>query len=408
MITADWLQEFHAAAGSDGGTGHHGAGYLSRALLSDALRARATDIHIDPYRGGGVIRFRIDGEVLKAGTLSEAIYLRLLNQIKTEADIDPGVVFLPRGSRNTYEIGSRELDVRLMLAPCIGGQKLALRLLDPERIKHRVDDLGLSSKGMRDVRRWLDELNGMFLVAGPTGSGKTTTLYALLHELSDHDRNIVTIEDPVEYEIDGINQIQIDSRHGLDFAEGIKAVLRMDPDYILVGEMRDAGSAKSAANAAVAGHVLLSTIHARNTVSAITSLRNFGLTDHQVATMLAVVVNQRLVRKLCPDCRRRMDFESHEREWLKAAGYEGGLARGWVADGCGQCGGTGYHGRIGIFEIWHLDDSDYELLLANADERTLRKRLAQHGHQSLLESGLESVADGVTSLGEIRRSGCTP
>lgn len=406
MQATDKLREFYAAANSGEAIRNRGAGYLSHALLEDAVRARATDVHIDPRRDGAVVRFRIDGAVLDAGLLDADLYARLVNQIKTENNIDPGVVFLPRGSRQSYEVGAKVIDVRLMLAPCCGGQKIALRLLDPERVRHRVEDLGLGSKGLQEVRGWLSELTGMFLVTGPTGSGKTTTLYALLHELAGHERNIVTVEDPVEYEIEGINQIQIDRRHGLDFAAGVRAILRMDPDYIMVGEMRSAESAVSAAGAALAGHVLLSTIHARNSVSAVTSLRNYGLSNHQIAAMLSVVVNQRLIRKTCEHCRVRTEFRPEDRVWLDAANVGSDIDHQWTAEGCDHCDGTGYFGRTGIFETWRLDETDYELLLAGADERTLRDRLAQRGAESLLENALRKVNAGITTLAEVKSAGC--
>ncbi|MEZ5305155.1 MAG: GspE/PulE family protein [Verrucomicrobiales bacterium] len=375
---------------------------LCHRLLEDALEARATDIHIDPTMTGYLIRFRIDGVLAEVARIERGYGERLVNQFKTESGIDPGAVITPRAARHTHRLHGRELDTRVTLAPCISGQKLAIRMLDPEQVRHRLGDLGLSDDGHAKIGRWLASLNGMFLVTGPTGSGKTTTLYALLHELASRDRHILTIEDPVEYEVDGINQIQVDARHGLDFAEGLKAMLRLDPDYLMVGEMRDAESAAVAARAAISGHVVLSTIHARDSVSAATALVNLGLSPHQIAVSLAAVVNQRLIRLLCPHCKRRTSPTAQDKEWLDAAGLEM-TGEAWGPLGCEKCKGLGYHGRTGLFEIWHLEESDYALILGDADERTLRGHLAKAGHRRLVDEGMAAVKRGITSLAEVRR-----
>ena len=258
--------------------------------------------------------------------------------------------------------------------------------------------------GLQHLRDWLGGLNGMFLVSGPTSSGKTTTLYALLHEMTKLGEHVLTIEDPVEYEIDGINQIQVDRQHGLDFAVGLTSMLRLDPDYLMVGELRDAETVEVAASAATSGHVLLSTIHSRDAVSAITALRNYGMGGNQIAATTAVIVNQRLVRKLCPHCRQGgAPLSGIERSWL----IEHGIApagHAWSATGCRECHGLGYSGRSGIFEIWRLDSADYDLLLSGADERSIRRKLARDGHHTLVADGWEKVRHGTTSLDEIRQA----
>lgn len=373
-------------------------------LVETALRRRATDIHLDPLLEGYQIRLRIDGQLSTFLTLSREDGARLVNQFKTAAGIEPGTAFTPLGARRKLIAEGRPIDCRITLAPCISGPKLAIRLLDPERLRHRLTELGLGETGMERFHRWLRTLNGMFLVTGPTASGKTTTLYALLHELASENRHIVSIEDPVEYEIDGINQIQVDHRHGIDFAEGLRTILRLDPDHAMIGELRDPDAAQAAATAAIAGHVILATLHSRDAVSAVTALRNFGLADHQISTALGVVVNQRLVRTLCPDCRVEARLSPAESDWF--ARHRLRLpAKAWQATGCPACEGIGFRGRTGLFEVWHVDRADYEMLLAGADEETLRRHLDAEGHMNLWEDATAKIEAGVTTFAEIQRLG---
>ena len=244
----------------------------------------------------------------------------------------------------------------------------------------------------------------MFLVTGPTASGKTTTAYSLLHELVVDSRHVVTIEDPVEYEIDGINQIQVDDRHGLDFGNGVQTSLRLDPDCLMVGEIRDAETAHHAFNAALQGHVVIATLHSRDSVSTVTRLRNFHLEDHQIAAALGVVVNQRLVARLCTSCMVRRKPTVAEVQFLESKGLRGpGTCR--VSSGCDACHGTGIKGRSGIFDVWNLKQSDYEMILAGADEESIRDKLDRSLHKNLLEDALKKIESGVISVEEVMRLG---
>ena len=276
-------------------------------------------------------------------------------------------------------------------------------MLDPDRVTHRIQDLGVGAEGLQHFREWLDGLTGMFLVSGSTSSGKTTTLYALLHELVERKQHVLTIEDPVEYEIDGINQIQVDREHGLDFASGLKSMLRLDPDYMMVGELRDPEAVEVAARAATSGHTLLSTIHARDAVSTVTALRNYGMTANEIAVTVSVIVNQRLVRKLCVHCREKEAIRDDDRAWLEQRGIRPHREL-WTASGCKECLHTGYSARTGIFEIWRLSSTDYDMLLSGADERNIRRLLAQHHHEPLVTDAWEKVESGITSLSEVRRA----
>ena len=377
---------------------------LINSLIEDAWRERATDIHLDPHSDGAMIRFRIDGQVIDCAIITKAQHEKLVNQIKTTADLDPIKAFVPHEARRTYKLKDHTFDMRITTTPCIGGEKIAIRLLDPDNVSHVINDLGLEGTELDSVRDWLTNMNGMFLVAGPTGSGKTTTLYALLHELKNRSRNIMTIEDPVEYQIDGINQIAVDEKHGLDFAMGLRTILRLDPDYLMLGEIRDKASAKAASEASTSGHILLSTIHSKDTVGTITSLRNLGMSNHEISAAVSVVVTQRLVRTLCPDCKTKKPINESEQRWLNSIGVDD-LKETHHATGCDKCSNLGYAGRTGIFSIWQLDTQDMTLINQGATEQELKQKLSKQGHQTLLEIGIQKVRDGITVLSDVRGIG---
>jgi type II secretory ATPase GspE/PulE/Tfp pilus assembly ATPase PilB-like protein len=380
---------------------------LAQTLLEDAVRQRATDIHLDPQTDATRVRFRIDGTLFDTAVLTREQGGRVIRHLKAMSGLDSADRFHPADARLTEIIDDREIDLRLAALPCVGGEKLAVRLLDRARILHRINELGLSTGQQSTLEEWLGDMCGMFLVAGPTGSGKTTTAYALLHELALHERCVVTVEDPVEYRIDGITQIQTDRRHGLSFADGLRATLRADPDYLFVGEIRDDQAARAALEASGSGRVLMSTIHAPDAIGTVTALRNFGLADHQIASSLRLVVAQRLVRRLCPHCRAEADFSDADRQWLTSAGLVPTADRTWAPVGCENCRNLGYHGRTGIFEVWRLDDADYQAVLRHDDERALRAAATSRGLRTLLQDGLAKVEAGVTSLAELRSLGST-
>ncbi|MDY7108115.1 MAG: ATPase, T2SS/T4P/T4SS family [Planctomycetota bacterium] len=377
---------------------------LAEALLRDSMRELASDIHVDPQPTGFRIRLRIDGVVHDGALLAPAEGARLVNQIKAMASIDPVTMFMPAEARIRREIDDRRLDLRVTLAPCLDGPKFAIRVLERQRVEQRMDELGLSERDYQRIRDWLGMLTGMFVVAGPTGVGKTTTLYALLHEMKLLERCIITLEDPVEYSIEGVNQIQIDEEQALDFPTGIKAALHLDPDYLLVGEMRDAPSARAAMDAATAGRTLLTTVHSKDAVGAITAMRNLGLADHEIAASTSIVVAQRLVRRLCPQCRREAEPTEQDRRWLEALGA-GTPEKVWEPVGCDACNQLGFRGRIGVFEVWVLDDDDRKRLTDHADSLTLRDHLVGRDHHFLLDDALAKAEAGITSLSELRMPG---
>jgi len=398
----DLAPEFLRALKTLAAHGHVDSSALALSLLSDAQRARVSDIHFEPRTSGMHLRFRIDGALSDVAELPADHGRIVINQFKAISDLDPVTRFTAKDTRATVDLDDAALDIRLALAPCHHGEALVVRLLDPKRLERSVEELGLSGRTLAQIEQWLENVTGMFLCAGPTGSGKTTTNYALLHELKFADRAIVSIEDPVEYQIDGITQIRIDELHHVDFAEAVKSVLRLDPDFLMLGEIRDAASAHSAVNAAISGRVLLSTVHSRDAVGAITALRNWGLPDHEIAEALVVVVAQRLVRKLCPHCRRKVKPSASDLKWLSAMNLST-RATLWDATGCNECQNLGYRGRTGVFELWRLDETDYHLLLDHADEHALRQSFAAKSQNTLLSDAFGKVLDGTTSLAEIRK-----
>ncbi|MDH3393255.1 MAG: ATPase, T2SS/T4P/T4SS family [Desulfobulbaceae bacterium] len=374
----------------------------AKILLRDALRERATDIHLDSSMNGVLIRFRIDGIVTDGTFLDPATGKQIVNQFKNMARFNPKKCFAPEQGRFTHQIGDDlQVDLRVSRIPCLRGDKLSIRLFELPVRPYQLHELGLYEKGLEYIQDWLSDISGLLLVAGPTGCGKTTTLYSLLHKLKLHERNILTLEDPVEYEVQGINHIQVDDLHGLGFDEGIKAMLRLDPDYMMLGEIRDAPSAKAAIAAAGSGHAVMSTLHSRDALGVIDTLFHFGISGDEISSNLILVVAQRLVRKLCRQCRIEEAPNEEEIQWLtKLNRYI--PEKVWHSRGCVHCRNTGYHGLTGVFEVWRVDREDYQLILHEADRRTRYQQLTKRGHQFLLDKGLEKVSEGITSLSELR------
>ena len=379
----------------------------AHALIDDALRARATDIHLDPHLEHLRIRLRIDGRVIEALRIDAGMGARLTNQFKVLAGLNPvpslaaadGSFSWPPG-----EEGSEETFLRVTAVSCVAGEKMAIRFLAPPETFQDTLSLGIGEQGARGIRRWMDATGGMLLVAGPTGSGKTTTLYTLLNQLRLSDSHVITLEDPVEYEVPGINQIQVDEASGLDFATGTRSLLRLDPDYVLIGEIRDPDSARAALNVAGSGRSLMGTLHSRDAVGVVSSLRHLGLGDAEISANLGLVVAQRLVRRLCEHCRERGPLPSREAEWLDAMGMT--LPdEAWRPAGCDRCDGLGFRGRTGVFEVWQPTAADHGLILRNADESRLRRALLERGETLMLQDGLTKAEQGLTSLGEVLRMG---
>ncbi|GHE19852.1 GspE/PulE family protein [Halomonas urumqiensis] len=389
----------------------------AHALIDDALQARATDIHLDPNQDGLRIRLRIDGRVIEALLVDVAIGSRLVNQFKVLARLNPvpslvvaegSFSWPPPDEPDLQDSPSgdaqEETFLRVTSVGCVGGEKLAIRFLSPPATFQDTLSLGLGEQGARGIRRWMDATGGMLLVAGPTGAGKTTTLYTLLNQLRLTDSHVITLEDPVEYEIPGINQIQVDEQNGLDFANGTRTMLRLDPDYVLIGEIRAPESARAALNVAGSGRSLMGTLHSRDAVGVVSSLRHLGLGDAEISANLGLVVAQRLVRRLCEHCRELQALPGQDAQWLEAIDID--LPRStWEPVGCDHCDGLGYRGRVGVFEIWQPIPDDHARILNHADEAQLRRALIERGETLMFADGLAKAAEGVTSLREVLRMG---
>lgn len=366
-------------------------------LLQDAVRTRATDIHIDPRSDGARIRFRIDGEILDAAHVPSDVAQQLVNQMKVLSRLDPMLSAVPVESRWQEEIDDRAIDIRLSAIACHGGEKLHARLLSRDRLDLSYEALGLVERNREIIERWQNTPDGMLLVTGPTGAGKTTALHAVLQHFVAKRSVVLTIEDPVEYEIDGATQIQVDDESGLGFSEGIRAMLRLDPDCMLVGELRDGESAFTAMKAAATGHTVMSTLHARNSVAAITTLRQWGIKDGPIASLLSVVINQRLVALLCNECKRQREPNVAEHDWFATYGFE---TPAYLSEspGCENCSGSGLRGRTGVFEVWKLTDEDKDRIANHADPRELTHTLSKRSHEFLASSLRKRLCDGEIGL----------
>jgi type II secretory ATPase GspE/PulE/Tfp pilus assembly ATPase PilB-like protein len=348
------------------------------------------------------VRFRIDGALHDVAVLSGDRGVRIMRHFKAISGLDVGVSYVPEQAHLTEELEDRTVEMRLAFAPSVHGLKVAVRLLDHDRIRHRLSMLGLCSEDQEIISGWLASATGSLIATGPTGSGKTTTLYAVLQELAARPCSVITIEDPVEFTIDGLTQIQIESNHGLDFASALKAMLRLDPDYLLLGEIRDAESAQTAVTAVTAGRALLTTLHTRDVVSTVTALRSYGLSDYDIAATIDVVIAQRLVRRLCTNCNRPEPVSEEMRMRLESMGLEA-PKQTRVPGGCAECNDIGYRGRIGVFDIWRLNEEECQAILAHADEHGLRHQMGRRNHKLLLADVLTKVEAGITSLDEFAR-----
>ena len=374
---------------------------LINGLIAEAIGQSASDIHIEPYENTVVVRLRIDGvlrEVLQAPSRLRA---RLVSRIKVMARLDIAEKRLPQDGRISLTLGGRGVDVRVSTLPSRYGERVVMRLLDKDQGLRSLDALGMSNELLDRFKASLRTPNGIVLVTGPTGSGKTTTLYAALNLLNDQTRNILTVEDPIEYAVDGVGQTQVNAKIGMTFAAGLRAILRQDPDVVMVGEIRDAETAQIAVQASLTGHLVFSTVHTNDAVAAITRLKDMGVEPYLLASTLRAIVAQRLVRRLCNACKKPAVIGAHEKEMLRCVGAEDAIVYEGV--GCPQCRGSGYVGRIGLYEFVAVDDEIRRLIHAGANEQEMGA-YAFRATDPLMKSGLKCVAAGITSLSDVLRA----
>ena len=373
---------------------------LLNALLSQAARENASDIHIEPFEQRLAVRFRVDGVLHDVLAPPPAIAPLLASRIKVMARLDIAEKRLPQDGRIAIRIGDRPIDLRVSTLPSGYGERVVLRLLDKRQGRLDLSVLGMADAHRSSIDAMIRRPHGLLLVTGPTGSGKTTTLYAALSRINDQSRNILTVEDPVEYFIDGIGQTQINTKVDMSFARGLRAILRQDPDVVMVGEMRDAETARIGVQASLTGHLVFSTLHTNTAAGAITRLRDMGIEPFLLASSLSGVLAQRLVRRLCAHCKRRDRPTQEEQSYLTSANQPQPYL--YRAVGCAQCNGTGYAGRTGLYELLHVDDSLRQLIHDDHAESALRDH-QQHCGESLLRDGLGKILAGETSLDEVIR-----
>jgi len=372
-------------------------------LIQQAVRERASDIHFEPSEGGVRVRYRVDGVLREVTGLPKSSQAELLSRVKVMADIDITERRRPQDGRFGVRLDGKHLDLRVATLPTPQGEAITLRLLDRAVAFLPLEQLGLSEADMVTVRRMLRRPYGAILVAGPTGSGKSTTLYALLHEVNEPGRKIITVEDPIEYRMENVTQLAVNARIGLTFAAGLRTILRSDPDVVMVGEVRDPETAEMAVRSALTGHLVLTSIHTNDAPSALTRLSDMGVPPYVTSSGLSGAVAQRLVRKLCDACKEPATV-SWDR--LVAAGMGEDEAMGLVVyepRGCQECGMTGYVGRIAVFEVMEFDSHLQSLFLHNAPSFELQRAAIGRGMHTLRRDALDKVKAGITSLEEVDR-----
>ena len=372
-------------------------------ILTEAIELRATDVHIEPFENTLRVRYRIDGVLQEASVASEVKQFQaaIVSRLKILSKLDIAEKRVPQDGRIKILIADHEIDVRVSVIPMLYGEAVVLRLLDRSSVLLGLDRLGMSERDLKVMKTILERPHGIILVTGPTGSGKTTSLYAGLSEINEIQRKIITIEDPIEYQLHGINQIQVSRKAGLTFASGLRSILRHDPDVILVGEIRDMETAEIAIQASLTGHLVFSTLHTNDAPTALTRLVDMGIEPYLVASSLEAVVAQRLVRVTCPECKEALDGSTLE--GLKQRFGDRLPATLYRGKGCRRCQGTGYRGRMGIFEMMVVTDDVRSLILENASPRDLRQASAKQGMTSLREDGFRHLWDGKTTVEEILR-----
>ncbi len=370
-------------------------------MLFRAIRERSSDIHVEPYEKEVVIRNRVDGILYRMVSAPRKWQAPVVSRIKVMAGLDIAEKRLPQDGRIKIRVGGKEIDIRVSTVPTAFGERAVLRILDRSSLLIGLEDVGLDQEDLSLVERFLSRSSGIVLVTGPTGSGKTTTLYGALRRLDSGTKNIITIEDPIEYQIAGVGQIQVNPKINLTFAGGLRSILRQDPDIIMVGEIRDAETAEIAIQASLTGHLVLSTLHTNDSASAVTRLVDMGVEPFLVASSLSGVVAQRLVRRLCASC--RIPYTPSEEQWRKLGLLSPPEGPFYAGGGCPACMNTGYQGRVGIFEILPVDESLHALILTRSDADGIKSFAVSRGMRTIIASGAEKVRGGVTSVEEVLR-----
>lgn len=371
------------------------------ALFFQAVKQGSSDIHIEPAEKETIVRMRIDGVLHEIIRVNKVLHDPIVSRIKVISRLDIAEKRLPQDGKIKLKVAGKDIDVRVSTLPTVFGERVSLRILDRTSTILKIEELGMEDDMVQKVRNLIKRTYGMVLITGPTGSGKTTTLYACLSEINSPEINIITIEDPIEYQLKGINQIQVNPKVGLTFAAGLRSILRQDPDVIMVGEIRDSETASIAIHAALTGHLVFSTLHTNDAPSAITRMIDMEIEPYLISSAVFVTMAQRLVRKICPKCKIRYKPDISELEMISVKRDE--LEFAYKGRGCKDCLETGYKGRIGIFELFVIDDDIRELINRKSDSVKLKNLAVSKGMRTLREDGVIKIKKGITTIQEVAR-----
>jgi len=379
---------------------------LVNLLISKAIENRASDIHIEPFEKDLKVRYRIDGILHDVESPPKKLKAALISRVKIMSKLNIAERRLPQDGRIKLKVLGKDIDLRVSTLPTLYGESVVMRILDKSNTSlYDIRRLGFPEDSLKEFESLIRRPHGIFLVTGPTGSGKTTTLYSALSTINLPDKKIITIEDPIEYQIDGVNQIHVNAQIGLTFAAGLRHIVRQDPDVIMIGEIRDLETAEIAIRAALTGHLVFSTLHTNDAPSAITRLVDMGAEDYLIASSLLGVLAQRLVRVICPDCKTEVHPVP---EMLDEIGFRRGDPRSgpdrfYEGRGCERCSNTGFVGRVGIYELMPINDDIRKLTVAKADSNQILKKAIENGMRSLRDDGWLKVRKGITSIAEVLR-----
>ncbi len=383
-------------------------------IMNYAFQNNASDIHIEPRENSIMVRYRIDGILHDVASLPRELQEPIVTRIKILSKMRTDEHFAAQDGKFQEQIEGERIDVRVSIIPIVNGEKIVMRLLAEKGKSFDLEEVGLEKDDLKKLRRHAKKSFGMILVTGPTGSGKTTTLYATLRELNSRDVNIATIEDPIEYAIEGVNQIQVNPKTGLTFSSGLRSIVRQDPDIIMVGEIRDPDTASIAVNASMTGHLVLSTLHTNDAATALPRFREMNVEPFLIASTINVIVAQRLVRKICRRCivsslvpaeRLKEDFGAAliDKRISSSGSRKKDQVNVYHGKGCDQCNHTGYQGRLGIFEVLEMDDDIRELVMNNANSKEISNKAIENGMTTMLEDGIGKVLQGITTVDEVLR-----
>ncbi|MHC4939945.1 MAG: type II secretion system ATPase GspE [Planctomycetota bacterium] len=379
---------------------------LVNMVLFQALKMRASDVHFQPFPDRLQVRYRIDGVLYDMEAPPKKVQDAILSRLKVMGNMDIAERRLPQDGRASVKLGDADVDIRISSVPTSSGERIVLRLLDKSARLYALEEIGFAEDNLKVVEQYIKYNHGILLVTGPTGSGKSTTLYAALQKVNSTQLNVITLEDPIEYQLEGISQIQINEKKGLTFAVGLRHLLRQDPDIMMVGEVRDVETARIAIQAALTGHLVYSTLHTNDAASTVTRLVDIGLEPYLVASSLICVIAQRLVRRICPECRYQAVATDEDRFDIKSIGldidqFEGGKI--WKGRGCPSCFNTGYTDRTGIYEVLPIDDVIKDQVMDRVNSTVIKRESIERGCRTLRMDGAKKVLNGVTTPAEVLR-----